>query len=155
MPFAMACGRGDPDLVQAVEGPSVQEVDAALVGGQVLDETESRMLATSGVAQFGPAMLDDPAGRAALDAWATVVGSRIDGWYIAFDLDALDERGGYSLAMPEPGGLDLSTAIGAIRSAAERAPVLGVGATAAMARPGIDLDPTIDAIAALAEAALA
>ena len=47
MPFAMACGRGDPDLVAAVDGPTVREVDAGLFGGQVLDETESRMLAAS------------------------------------------------------------------------------------------------------------
>ena len=52
MPFAMLCGRGDPDLVAACDGPTVMEQDAALFGGQVLDETESRMLASSRVAQF-------------------------------------------------------------------------------------------------------
>ena len=39
MPFAMLCGRGDPDLVAAADGPTVMEQDAALFGGQVLDET--------------------------------------------------------------------------------------------------------------------
>ena len=38
MPFAMICGRGDPDLVAAAEGPTVEEADAALARGQVLDE---------------------------------------------------------------------------------------------------------------------
>ncbi len=154
MPFAMACGRGDADLVAAADGPAVAEADAALLGGQVLDETESRMLAASGVAQFGPGMLGGDAGMASLTAWSAVVGARIDGWYIAFDLDALDASGGWSLAMPEPAGLALETAAAAVRAIAGSGPVLGFGATAAMVRPDLDLDPTVDAIATLAAAAL-
>src|SRR4029077_11261762 len=57
MPFAMLCGRGDPGLVAACDGPTVREEDAALLGAQVLDEQESRMLAASPVAQFGAGML--------------------------------------------------------------------------------------------------
>ena len=53
MPFAMLCGRGDPGLVGAVSGPTVAEEDAALIGAQVLDQDESRMLNSSAVAQFG------------------------------------------------------------------------------------------------------
>jgi arginase len=155
MPFAMACGRGDDDLVAAVDGGSVRTIDAALLGGQVLDETESRMLAASGVATFGPGMLADPAGLAALDAWASIVGRRIDGWYIAFDVDALDASGGYSLAMPEPEGLSLATAVAAVRRIAGSGRVLGFGATAVMVRPELDIAPTLDAIAALTEAAFA
>src|SRR4029078_11207244 len=68
MPFAMACGRGDERLVAAAGGPSVRTLDAGLFGGQVLDETESRMLAASGVAQLGAGMLGDPAGQAAAAA---------------------------------------------------------------------------------------
>jgi arginase len=155
MPFAMACGRGDTDLVAAVDGPTVRATDAALLGGQVLDEMESRALALSGVAQFGPATLADPAGRAALAAWAGVVSARVDGWYIAVDLDAIDASSGLSVAMPEHGGLDLATALLAIGIVAGSGPVVGFGATAAMARPDIDFAPTADAIARLAETALA
>jgi arginase len=155
MPFAMACGRGDADLVGAVDGPSVAEADAALLGGQVLDEVESRMLAASSVAHFGAGMLATDAGQAALSAWASIVSARIDAWYIAFDLDALDASGGYSLAMPEPDGLALATATAAVRAIAASGEVLGFGATAAMARPDVDLGPTVDAIAALTEAAFA
>jgi arginase len=156
MPFAMACGRGDPALVAAAEGPSVREVDAALFGGQVLDETESRMLAASGVAQFGPGMLADPAGQAAVAAWSSTVAERIDAWYIAFDLDALDAGGGWAVAMPEPDGLGLETAIATVRTiATSRAPVIGFGATAAMVREDGDMAATVDAIARLAESALA
>ena len=155
MPFAMACGRGDDDLVAAVDGGGIRAIDAALLGGQVLDETESRMLAASGVATFGPGMLADPAGLAALDGWATTVGRRIDGWYIAFDVDALDESGAYSLAMPEPDGMSLATAVDAVRRIARSGRVLGFGATAVMVRPEVDPAPTLDAIAALTEAAFA
>lgn len=79
MPFAMLLGRGEADLVGACDGPTAREDDAALLGGQVLDEAESRMLAASPVAQFGAGMLATDAGMAALAAWARVVGARCDG----------------------------------------------------------------------------
>jgi arginase len=151
----MACGRGDPGLVGAVDGPTVREADAGLFGGQVLDETESRMLAASPVAQFGAGMLADAAGRAAVAGWSGEVAGRIDGWYIAVDLDVLDEAGDWAVAMPEPDGLALETAIETIRTIARSgAPVVGFGATAVMAGSGGDLGRTVDAVAALAEAAL-
>jgi arginase len=155
MPFAMACGRGDPGLVAASEAPSAREVDAGLFGGQVLDETESRMLAASGVAQFGSGMLADPAGQAAVAAWAAAVSRRIDAWYIAFDLDALDAAGRWAVAMPEPDGLSLDDAVRAVRTiAASGVPVIGFGATAAMPRDDGDMDATANAVAVLTEAAL-
>lgn len=154
MPFAMLCGRGDADLVGACEGPLVREEDAALLGGQILDETESRMLAASRVAHFGAGMLGGSAGMAALGAWAAAVAARIDGWYIAFDLDAIDETEGLSLTMPEPGGISVETAVAAVATIAGTGPVLGFGATAAMARDGLDLRRTVSVIAELAEAAL-
>jgi len=156
MPFAMACGRGDERLVAAAAGPTVRALDAALFGGQVLDETESRMLAASGVAQFGAGMLGDPAGQAAAAAWASSVSRRVDAWYIAFDMDALDGSGNWAVAMPEPDGLTLSAADVAVRAiATSGAPVIGFGATAIMAREGADLAGTMEAVTVLAEAALA
>lgn len=155
MPFAMACGRGDTDLVAAVDGPTVREADAGLFGGQVLDETESRMLAASRVAQFGAGMLADDAGRAAVAGWSTAVAQRVDGWYVAVDLDVLDRVGGWAVAMPEPHGLTLDTAVETIRVIARSgAPVLGFGATAIMTGGGGDIEKTVDAVAGLAEAAL-
>jgi arginase len=155
MPFAMACGRGDPKLVAASEAPSVRELDAGLFGGQVLDETESRMLAESGVAQFGSGMLADAAGQAAVAAWSSAVARRIDAWYIAVDLDALDASGRWAVAMPEPGGLSLDDAVLTVRTiATSGAPVIGFGATAAMPRDDGDMDATTGAVVALAEAAL-
>jgi arginase len=155
MPFAMACGRGDPGLVAASEAPSVREVDAGLFGGQVLDETESRMLAASGVAQFGAGMLADEAGRAAAAAWAAAVARRIDAWYIAFDLDALDSSGRWAVATPEPDGLSLENAVRTVRTiATSGVPVIGFGATAAMPRDDGDIEATANAVALLTEAAL-
>ena len=155
MPFAMAVGRGEPDLLAACDAPTVREADAALLGGQVLDEQESRMLATSAVAQFGAGMLAGPAGLAALRGWAATVAGRIDGWYVAFDMDALDETGGWAVMMPEPGGLSLETASEAVRIVAATGPVLGFGATAVRFGAGGDPERTTDAVAVLAEAALA
>jgi arginase len=156
MPFAMLCGRGDPDLVAACDGPTVREEDAALLGGQVLDEQESRMLAASPVAQFGAGMLAGSAGLAALDAWAKVVAERTDGLYIAFDLDAIDASEGVCVAMPEPNGLSVETSVEAIRILARTNRIVGFGPTATMRRPDspLDFDRHVDIVARLTEAAL-
>ncbi len=157
MPFAMACGRGDADLVGAVDGPTVDEAHAALLGGQVLDEMESRMLAAAPVAQFGAGMLATTAGLAALGAWASAVGREVDALYIAFDLDALDGADGWTLSTPEPLGLSLDTATAAVMTLADAIRVVGFGATAVMFRPETSPSAagrTVDAIAILAEAAL-
>lgn len=153
MPFAMICGRGDDDLVAAASGPTVQDEDAALFGGQVLDEAESRALAASRIAHFGAGMLGTSAGLAAVRAWAEVVAGRVDGLYVAFDSDCLDSAGGWAVTMPEPDGLSLETAIGTIRALASAIPVVGFGPTGITLANG-DPERTTDAVARLAEAAL-
>ena len=154
MPFAMLLGRGEPDLVAACDGPTAREEDAALFGGQVLDEQESRMLAASAVSHFGAGMLATDAGMAALEGWARVVGAHCDGLYVAFDLDAIDASEGLSVATPEPAGLSLATAIEAVQALARAGPVVGFGPTATMPRPELDLRVTVEAVARLTEAAL-
>jgi arginase len=154
MPFAMICGRGEADLLAACDGRSIQEEDAALAGGQVLDETESRMLAASAVAHFGAGMLATDAGRAALGAWAAVVAARVDAWYIAVDLDAIDASEGLAVAMPELDGLSLDAAVTAIDIIAASGPVLAVGITAALFGRGGDADATVRAVVRLSAAAL-
>jgi arginase family enzyme len=157
MPFAMACGRGDDDLVGAVDGPTVMQTDAALLGGQVLDEMESRMLAASPVAHFGAGMLATDGGRAALGAWAKTVSGRVEGLWIAFDLDALDADLGLALAMSEPAGMSLETAVAAVRTLAAEIEVVGFGATAIRfdeRTPADAAERTVEAVATLVEAAL-
>ena len=154
MPFAMLCGRGDPDLVAAADGPTVMEQDAALFGGQVLDETESRMLASSRVAGFGAGMLGTKAGLAAVEGWARSVATRVDGIYIAFDMDCLDGAEGWAVTYPEPDGLALETAVAAIRVLAAAMPVVGFGPTGVTLANG-DGPKTAAAAATLAEAAFA
>jgi arginase len=153
MPFAMACGRGDPDLVGAVQGPIVREEDCALLGGQVLDETESRMLAASPIAQFGAGMLATEAGLAALAAWAGVVARRVDGFYVAIDHDCLDASLRPAVAMPEPNGILPEVAVAAVRV------IAGAGAIAAHGVTGIslgngDVERTVAIAADLAAASL-
>jgi arginase len=154
MPFAMLLGRGDDDLVAAADGPTAAEEDAALLGGQVLDETESRMLAASKVAHFGAGMLSTNAGIAALAGWAASVAQRVEGIYMAIDHDVLDGAQGWAVQMPEPNGLSLETATRAVRTLAAAMPVVGFGATGLnFTGPG-DGPRTVEAVAALAEAAL-
>jgi arginase len=152
MPFAMLCGRGDADLVAACDGPTVSERDAALVGGQVLDEQESRMLAASGIAHFGAGMVQGEAGLAALDGWARAVATRVDGIYIAIDMDCLDADGNWAVTMPEAGGLTLAAAVAAVETVAAAVPVVGFGATGVTLANG-DAEATVDAIVELAAAA--
>jgi len=152
MPFAMACGRGDADLLAACDAPTVREEDCALVGGQMLDEEEGHQLAASRIAHFGPGMLSTDAGLAALRAWAAVVARSVDGLYIAVDHDCLDAAGGWAVTMPEPDGLSLESAVAAIGVLANAAPVLGYGATTISLENG-DAARTVDAAASLAIAA--
>lgn len=153
MPFAMICGRGDDDLVAAASGPTVRDEDAALFGGQVLDQDESRALAASAIAHFGAGMLATEAGQAAVAAWAGVVAARVDGLYIAFDTDCLDGAEGWAVTMPEPDGLSLDTAARTIRTLAAAMPVVGFGPTGITLANG-DAERTTDAVALLAESAL-
>jgi arginase len=154
MPFAMIVGHGDSDLLAAADAPTADAGDAALLGGQVLDETESRVLAASRVAHFGAGMLGTDAGLAALAGWAAIVGARVDAFYIAFDMDALDAAGDWALATPEPNGLSLDTAVTAVRTIAAAGPVAGFGATAILFGRGGDPERTAEAAARLAEGAL-
>jgi len=155
MPFAMLCGIGDHDLIRACNGPTVFAHDAALVGGQVLDEQESRMLVSHGVAHFGSGMLGTSAGMEALAAWARAMADVVDGLYIAVDMDVLDASGGWAVQMPEPAGLTLDVAAAAVVALAKGgAPVIGFGATGVNLGNG-DGPATRDAIARLAEVALA
>lgn len=153
MPFAMICGRGDVDLVAAADGPTVRDEDAALFGGQVLDEAESRALAASRIAHFGAGMLATAAGQAAVAAWGGAVSRSVEGIYIAFDMDCLDGGQGWAVTMPEPDGMSLETALGTIRTLAATIPVVGFGPTGITLANG-DAERTVDAIVRLAEAAL-
>jgi arginase len=155
MPFAMLCGRGPDDLVGACDGPTVDERHAALIGGQVLDEPESRTISASPLAHFGAGMLRTAAGMAALGAWATAVAREVDGLYIAVDHDVLDaDEAEWAVTMPEPAGLPLATTVEAVRTMADAMPVVGYGASAMNFARG-DGDRTLDAATQLAVAAFA
>jgi arginase len=156
MPFAILLGRGPEDLVGAAAGPSAELRHAALIGGQVLDESESRWLAGSGVAHFGAGWLRTAGGRAALRSWAAVVADEVDGLYIAVDHDVLDEaEAPWAVTMPEVRGLPADDAVEAVRILAGAIPVVGYGATAMNFATGGDAGRTIAVAVALAGAALA
>jgi arginase len=155
MPFAMLLGRGADDLVRACEGPSAELRHAALLGGQILDQPESRWLSASPVAHFGAGMLRTAAGLAALEAWADAVAREVDGLYVAVDHDVLDaDEADWAVTMPEAGGLPIDRAVEIVGALARTMPVVGYGATAMNFRVGGDAGRTVDAAARLALAAL-
>jgi arginase family enzyme len=90
---------------------------------------------------------------AALEAWARTVARRVDGIYIAFDMDCLDASGGWAVTMPEPDGLSLETALTAVGVLAAAMPVVGFGPTGITLANG-DGPRTADAVARLTEVAL-
>jgi len=154
MPFAMLLGHGPDDLVGAVDGPTVERSHAALIGGQVLDEPESRWLTASPVAHFGAGMLRTPAGLAALRAWAEDVATAVDGLYVAIDHDVLDaDEARWAVTMPESGGLPADVAVEVVRTLASAIPLVGYGATAMNLRSGGDAERTVEVAARLAIAA--
>jgi len=154
MPFAMLLARGAPDLVGAVDGPSVKLRHAALIVGQVLDEPESRWLSASPVAHFGAGMLETPGGLAVIRAWAQAVADDVDGLYIAVDHDVLDAReADWALTMPEKGGLRADLAVEVVRVHAEALPVVGYGATTMNFGVGGDAERTVVVAARFAGAA--
>jgi arginase len=156
MPFAMLLGRGADDLVAAVDGPTVELGHAALIGGQVLDEPESRWLSASAVAHFGAGMVRSDAGLAALRAWARAVATEVDGLYIAIDHDVLDaDEAAWAVTMPEVAGVPSEVAVEIVRILASTIPVIGYGATAMNFRTGGDGERTVDVAARLAATALA
>jgi hypothetical protein len=150
MPFAMLCGRGDPDLVSAADGPSVDKRTPLL--GDRCSTRPSREIAASRIAHLGPGC--SHAGRHRRPRrWALRSGARStrstsrSTW--------LPRRsGGWALTMPETGGLSLPSALAAVRTLASAIPVAGFGATAVTLANG-DGPKTVDAIAQLAEAAFA
>ncbi|MEO8438174.1 MAG: arginase family protein [Chloroflexota bacterium] len=153
MPFALLCGRGPADLVEACDGPTVDERHAALIGGQVLDEPESRSLAASRAAVFGAGMLGTPAGMAALEGWAVSVAREVAGLYIAIDHDVLDaDEATWAVTMPESAGLSIATAVSVVRTLAGAIPVVGYGATTLNFTRG-DTVRTFEGAARLVEAA--
>jgi arginase family enzyme len=155
MPFALLLGRGDPELVAAADGPTVDLGHATLIGGQVLDEPESRWLSASPVAHFGAGMLRSPAGLAALSGWAEAVARDVDGIYVAVDHDVLDaDEAPWAVTMPEAGGLPFDRAVDVVRIIAAAMPVIGYGATTMNFRVAGDADRTVAAAVRLATAAL-
>jgi len=155
MPFALLLGLGDPTLVEAASGPSVALRHAALIGGQVLDEPESRWLSASPVAHFGAGMLRTPAGLASLAAWARSVAEEVDGIYVAVDHDVLDaDETPWAVTMPEAAGLPADRTLEVVRMLAATLPVVGYGATAMNLQAGGDVARTVEVAARLAVAAL-
>jgi arginase len=154
MPFAMLLGRGPADLVEACDGPTVDLRHAVLLGGQVLDELESRWLSSSAVAHFGAGMLRSAAGQAALRVWAESVATEVDGLYIAIDHDVLDaDEAAWAVTMPERAGVPGQVALEAVTILAAAIPVVGYGASATNFRNGGDAERTIEIAAHLATAA--
>ena len=119
MPFAMACGRGDAGLVAAAEGPIGPDAGR----GPVRRSGARRDGVADACGERGRAVRAGDAGAIRLGRRPRPGGrpacrARIDAWYIAFDMDALDASGDWAIAMPEPDGLMLGAAAAAVRAIA-------------------------------------
>ena len=155
MPFAMLCGRGDPDLVARRRRP-----DGHGAGRRAVRRAGARRGRSRGRSRRRGSRISAPGcsgrrpGIAALDGWAAAVGREVDAIYLAFDLDCLDVVRRLGADDAETGGLSLQTALAAGPDARLGDPGGGFGATAVTLANG-DGPKTVDAIAQLAEAAFA
>ena len=112
MPFAMICGRGEPDLRRRpATGPPSARRTPRCSAARSSTRRSRGCSRPPGSPTSGRGCSPPTAARPRWPAWVRSVAGRVDGFYVAFDVDALDASGGWSVAMPEPDGLALETAL--------------------------------------------
>ena len=137
MPFAMACGRGDATSSPRSTGRRSARTMRPCSAARSSTRPSRGCSRRRAWPTSGPACSRGPAGLAALARLGDGPSrTRVDGCYIAFDMDVLDAAAGWALTMPEPDGISLATAIAAVRILAAAMPVDGIGTTAILIRSG-------------------
>ena len=159
MPFAMLCGRGPADLLAAVRRTERPRGRRGAPWRRRSSTRRSRGCSPRVLwPTFGAGMLADPsrARRPLPPGPRPWPGGSMPGTSPSISTRST-QPAGWAVAMPETDGLSLEVALAAVRTIAATGPVAGFGATAALID---EADPaaatrTVDAVARLAEAALA
>ncbi len=128
MPLAALAGYGDAGLV-SLDGGLARAVDPAniaLVGVRQLDPGERDLLRQAGVAVFATEQIDRIGVYAAVGRAIDIASHGTDGFYLSFDLDALDPIYAPGVGTPVDGGLTYREAHMACELIAETGQLVGL-----------------------------
>jgi arginase len=131
--LALATGRG-PELLTDLEGlkPLVRDEDVAIVGyrSSVNDAFLGQHVRDTQISVHGLAEIrEDGLERCLTHALNTVSASPLDGFWLHFDVDVLDDSIMPAVDYREPGGLSWSEARSVIRAAAASGRMVGMQVT--------------------------
>jgi arginase len=125
MPFAVALGHGDPQLLGLVDfRPMVDPGNASLVGIRDVDPAERETVKGSGVGAFTMRDVDGRGMRAVMEEAIARATDGTAGIHVSFDLDGIDPDFAPGVGTPAPGGLSYREAHLAMEMLADTGKVL-------------------------------
>jgi arginase len=125
MPFAVALGHGDPQLLGLVDfRPMVDPGNASLVGIRDVDPAERETVKGSGVGAFTMRDVDERGMRAVMEEAIARATDGTAGIHVSFDLDGIDPDFAPGVGTPAPGGLSYREAHLAMEMLADTGKVL-------------------------------
>lgn len=148
MSVAALTGRGHPTLTRLLgEGPVLRDADVALVGVRDLDDDERGRLRESGVHVFTMREIDGRGMASVMDEAIMRVSAATAGFYVSFDMDALDPQEAPGVGTPVIGGLSYREAHLAMEMVADSGRLLGLDL--------VEVNPILDRMNVTAELAVA
>jgi arginase len=147
MSLATLVGKGHPALASVGgSGPALRPADVALVGVRDIDTLEREALRNAGINIFTMHDIDRRGMAAVMDEAITRVSSATDGYYVSFDLDALDPNEAPGVGTPVRGGITYREAHLAMELVAASGRLAGLDL--------VEVNPILDSHNATAESAV-
>jgi arginase len=139
MPLAALCGYGDARLVRVGRGSdrNVNPSNVVNVGARDLDAGERRLLREAGVTVIAMEQVDRIGMYEAMNRAIHVASDGTDGFYLSFDLDAIDPVYAPGVGTPVPGGLTYREGLLACELVAESGKLLAMDL--------VEVNPILDA----------
>jgi arginase len=148
MSLAALVGRGHPALAElGGHGPALRPQDIALVGVRDIDALERESLRASGIHVFTMHDIDRRGMATVMDEALGRVSAATDGFYVSFDMDALDPNEAPGVGTPVLGGISYREAHLAMELVAASGRLLGLDL--------VEVNPILDSHNTTAERAVA
>ncbi|MEN0065124.1 MAG: arginase [Myxococcota bacterium] len=137
MPLAALLGHGPAELVAlAGEQPALRPEDVAILGVRSVDQTESSLVAQTGVRVYTMSEIDQRGAAACIEEALERVTRHTVGVHLSFDLDGVDPREAPGVGTPVPGGLTIRESHLICERVAQSKKLLGMEM--------VELNPTLD-----------